>query len=309
VNKAFVLGAGLGQRLRPLTERLPKPLIPHFHRPLICRAFDHVIAAGVTGIVVNTHHMAGRYAEAFPSGLHGGVPVAFIHESPDRLETAGGIANARPLLDDGAPFLVYNGDILTDLPLAPLLEAHARGRHLVTLALRTLGPAPHISLDAASGDVLDIRYMLGTGHQGGLLFTGIYVVSPGFFEWLSPGKKESVIPVFLRLIQEGRLLGGVVIDEGQWRDLGDRDSYLEAHLAETDPALVGTAIHPLATVHPDARLEGRNVVGPGAVVEEGARLRDCVLWAGAVAARGCDLERCIVREDTRAEGTRRGEDL
>lgn len=309
VQKAFVLGAGLGERLRPLTAQLPKPLIPVFHQPLITYAFDHLRAAGVRSFVVNTHHIPEAYAEAFPEGQHAGAPIAFRNESPVRLETAGGIANVRDLLNE-EPFIVYNGDILTDLPLQPLLKEHEDKGNLVTLVLRSHGPALHISYDEKTGLVTDIRNKLGTGSEGEYLFTGIYACQPEIHEWLTPGKVESVIPIFLRMIQEGARLGAVVIDDGHWWDLGSRAAYLEAHQAlhqlGTAPA---PAIHPAAQVSPEATLRGLNVIGPGAVVEAGAVLEDCILWPEAVVAAGADLMQCIVRSGIRAEGTHVGTDL
>ncbi len=309
MNKAFVLGAGLGERLRPLTAQLPKPLIPFYHRPLICSAFDHVIAAGARQIVVNTHHLPRKYEVAFPDSRHAGAPLHFRHESPGRLETAGGIANVRDLLDGPDSFLVYNGDILTDLPLAPLIEHHHARGNLVTLALRSSGPALHIAIDPVSGCLLDIRNMLGTGHHGSHLFTGVYMVSPRFFEWLTPGKKESVIPVFLRLIESGEKIGGLVLDQGHWWDLGSRGSYLDAHLAQAGTALGHLAIHSQANVHPDAVLTGHNVIGPGAVVEAGARLHDSLLWPNARAAASARLHRSIVRSGITASGEHVDADL
>ncbi len=305
-----MLGAGLGERLKPLTEQLPKPLIPVFHRPLITHAFDHLIHAGVNEFVVNTFHLPQEYGRAFPDQTWQGRPVTFRQESPIRLETAGGIANVRDLLEGDEPFLVYNGDILTDLPLAPLMREHRERGNLVTLALRSSGPALHIALDASTGLVTDIHNKLGTGRPGTHLFTGIYIVSPGFFEYLTPGKKESVIPIFLRLIEEGRRFGCCVIDEGHWWDLGSRSSYLEAHQAIA--AMQGfpsyaPAAHPLisdeARIDPAAVLRGVNIIGPGAAVEAGATLEDCILWPGAIATASAQLTRCIVRSGIRAEGS------
>ncbi|MGY8689607.1 MAG: sugar phosphate nucleotidyltransferase, partial [Verrucomicrobiales bacterium] len=129
--KAFVLGAGLGTRLQPLTEWLPKPMVPVYHRPLISYAFNHVRSLpDLEGYVVNTHHYPEAYTAAFPESAYNGLPIAFRHE-PILLETAGGIANIADLLGRER-FLVYNGDILSDIPLAPLLEAHERGGHEVT---------------------------------------------------------------------------------------------------------------------------------------------------------------------------------
>ncbi|MEN3939882.1 sugar phosphate nucleotidyltransferase [Prosthecobacter sp. SYSU 5D2] len=309
MQKAFVLGAGLGERLRPLTAQLPKPLIPVFHKPLITYAFDHLLEAGVKGFVVNTHHLPEQYGVAFPDGSYHGAPVAFREESPLRLETAGGIANVRDLLDE-QPFIVYNGDILTNLPLQPLLQAHQEQGNLVTLVLRSSGPSLHVSWDEKTRLVTDIRNMLGTGREGEYLFTGIYACQPEIHQWLTPGKAESVIPIFLKMIQEGARLGAVVIDEGHWWDLGSRVAYLAAHQAlHGMKSGAAPAIHPGAQVSEQASLKGLNVIGDRAVVEAGARLEDCILWPGATVAAEADLRRCIIRSGIRAEGQHTDMDL
>lgn len=323
MDKAFVLGAGLGMRLRPLTDQLPKPLIPVFHRPLITHAFDHLLQAGVREFIVNTHHLREKYAAAFPDSRYKKAPVTFRHE-PVLLETAGGIANIADLVRD-APFIVYNGDILTDLPLAPLLESHERSGNLVTLALRSSGPARHIAFDPARGLVTDIRNKLGTGNPGTHLFTGVYVVSPDFLRHVTPGKIESVVPVFLRLISRGARIGAVVVDDGRWWDLGDRSSYLQAHREvselggkfpaynsganETGTAEKFTLRSPDSTVDPGARLLGCTVVGEGCVIEAGAVLEDCILWPGARVAGGAHLKRCIVLHGSTARGNISGADV
>lgn len=301
MNKAFVLGAGLGTRLRPLTDMLPKPLIPVLRRPLIAHAFDHLLSCGVNEFIVNTHHLPEKYREAFPDSLYKGAPITFRHE-PVLLETAGGIANIADLVGD-EPFLVYNGDILTDLPLLPLIQEHDRTGNLITLALRSNGPARHIAFDAASGRVTDIRNRLATGNAGTHQFTGIYAVSPGFLKHLTPGKIESVIPVFLKLIASGERIGGIVLDQGHWRDLGDRENYLEAHrelLASCDRF---TPLPPSVQIHPTARLVGATVVGECAKIGANAVLEDCVLWTGACVAEGANLKSCVVRSGMTAQGT------
>lgn len=309
MNKAFVLGAGLGTRLRPLTEQLPKPLIPVMHRPLIEYAFDHLRVAEIKEFIVNTHHLPEKYAAVFPSGRYRDTPITFRHE-PILLETAGGIANIADLVRD-EPFLVYNGDILTTLPLAPLLRAHAESGNLVTLVLRSTGAARHIAFDAASGKITDIRNRLGTGNPGAFQFTGIYAVNPEFLAHLTPGKIESVIPIFLRLISEGQRIGGVVIDDGDWWDLGDRETYLNAHAALLASGPKGT-VKPIAAdavIAPDVKLEGWNVVSSGAVVEKDSRLEECLLWPGSRVAEGSHLRRCIVRSGMTAQGDLENADI
>ena len=289
----------MGERLRPLTEQLPKPLVPVFHRPLITYAFDHLIAAGVSRLVVNTHHIPEAYDRAFPQRSYREVPIHFRNESPVRLETAGGIANVRDLLGQD-PFIVYNGDILTDLPLQPLLTEHREKGNLVTLVLRSHGPSLHIAFDSQSGRVTDIRNKLGTGDEGKYLFTGIYACDPAIHEWITPGKVESVIPIFLKMLSEGAQLGAVVIDEGSSWDLGSRTAYLAAHGALN--GMYGPALDPEAQIESGAILRGTNVVGAGAVIESGAQLEDTIVWPGGRVVRGAHLKRCIVRSGITAAG-------
>jgi len=307
MNKAFVLGAGLGTRLKPLTDQLPKPLIPVFHRPLITYAFDHLKGAGVEEFVVNTHHLAEAYGHAFQHAHYEGSKVTFRHE-PVLLETAGGIANVADLLSEDS-FLVYNGDILSNLPLSPLIDAHKENGNMVTLLLRSTGPAQHIAFDADTGLVTDILNRLGTGDAGTHQFTGIYAVNPAFLRELTPGKKESVIPIWLRLISEGARIGAVVVDDGYWWDLGDRASYIEAHKALLELGTAVAAISPEAIVDPTAKLAGLNVISKEAVVGAGAELTDCVLWPQARVAAGAKLQGCIVRSGMTASGDLIGVDV
>src|SRR4051812_40672328 len=145
ITQAFVLGAGLGTRLRPLTDDLPKPLVPIFQKPLITFAFDHLTALGVQKLIVNTHHLPERFAEAFPNNGYREIPITFVHE-PVRLETGGGIKNIESLLGR-EPFITYSGDVLTDTNLQPLIDEHFRRGNDVTLGLRHTGLATPISLD------------------------------------------------------------------------------------------------------------------------------------------------------------------
>lgn len=310
IRQAFVLGAGLGTRLRPLTEALPKPLVPIFQKPLITFAFDHLIDAGCERLIVNTHHQPECFAALFPAGEYRDRPLTLRHE-PVLLETGGGIANVVDLLGE-EPFLVYNADILTDLPLAPLIESHNRAENLVTLALRSRGGPQHVAFDSRSGRILDIRGQLGTGAPDEFVFTGVYVVDPKFLCLLTAGVKRSVIPTFLEIIASGGKLGGAVLDEGHWWDVGTRDAYLQLH--RDLPALpfpsFPTAeqdwrqkVHPTAGLHKKATLSGCSVLGRDTSVGEGAQLHDTIVWPGAQIASRSYLRNCIVRSHQIARGT------
>ena len=208
-RQAFVLGAGLGTRLKTLTQKRPKPLIPIVNRPLIEHAFDHLIGAGVERLVINTHWRAEAYAAAFPKGAYAGMALTFRNESPLILETAGGIKNVEDLLR-GERFWVYNGDILSTLPLESAEQVHVQSGNEVTLVLRSNGGPLQIGFDPDSGRVTDIGGRIRSDDRPRFLFTGIYLVEPSFLARVPPAIPISVVPIFCEMIRAGAPLGAVV---------------------------------------------------------------------------------------------------
>lgn len=321
IRRAFVLAAGCGVRLRPLTDQRPKPLIPVGLKPLIEFAFDHLIAeAGVEEFVVNTHHLAAAYGQAFPGDVYRGRPITFRHE-PILLETGGGLRNVADLLGDSGTFIVYNGDVFTDLPLAEAIAHHGAAGNLVTLLLRSAGGPPHIALDVAQQRVVDIRNLLGTGVPCGHSFSCVYLVEPEFLRRIPAGEVISVIPIFLEMIRRGEPLGGFVVDEGEWRDLGSRAEYLRVHRdlrAETPPVFPRYGapdagwrqwVHPSAEIGEGARILGASAIGAGARIGAGATVEDSIVWPGAEIASHSALTRCIVRGSQSAAGTVQDQDF
>lgn len=224
IDTAFILGAGLGTRLRPLTENMPKPLLPIGGRPMITYAMDHLRAAGVRRFIVNTHHRPEKYREAFPEASWRGIPITFRHE-PVLLDTAGGIKNIEDLIAQEKRILVYNGDIITNLPLEPLLERHFELKTDATLALRSDGPLLNVHIDSA-GFICDMRNTLHNPGVQGCLFAGIYVLETTFLSQLTAGKIESIVPPLVGHIRQNpRSIGGAIIDEGFWYDLGTIEEY------------------------------------------------------------------------------------
>jgi mannose-1-phosphate guanylyltransferase len=224
INTAFILGAGLGMRLRPLTEHTPKPLLEIGHRPIITYAMEHLRAIGVKHFIINTHHCAEKYAEAFPKNNDDGIPITFRHE-PVLLDTAGGIKNIEDLIAGEERIIVYNGDIITNMPLALLLEKHFAGQTEVTLALRSRGPLLNVNIDN-NGFVCDMRHILKNQGVKNCLFAGIYIVEKRFLKRLTAGKIESVVLPLVEMIRENpRSVSCVVIDEGYWYDVGTMDEY------------------------------------------------------------------------------------
>jgi NDP-sugar pyrophosphorylase family protein len=268
-------------------------------------------------LVVNTHHAAEAYETVLGARdgtiEWGGVPVVLRHE-PVLLDTGGGIKNVEDLLG-GGPFFVHNGDVLADMDLGRLWTEHCESGNIVTLGLRSHGGPLHVQFDAGSRRVEDIRGGLGGSAAPGHLFTGISVVDPALFDHLPGGVAVSVIPAFLSLLRSGQRVGGVVLDDGLWFDLGTRESYIAAHRLLVSGGWTLTygaslpALHPDSLVASDVVFEGACVIGARARVGAGAVLRDTIVWEDAEIASRARLDGCIVRDHRRAEGCLCGVDV
>ena len=231
INTAFILGAGLGTRLRPLTENMPKPLLEIGGHPMITYAMAHLRAVGIKRFIINTHHCAEKYVEAFPEGNWQGTPITFRHE-PVLLDTAGGIKNIEDLIAEDERIIVYNGDIIANMPIELLIRKHFELKTSVTLALRSTGPLLNVSVDK-DGFVCDMRHILKNDGVKKCLFAGIYIVEKSFLKRLTTGKIESIVLPLVEMIKENpRSVGGVIIDDGGWYDVGTVAEYEK--LSKTD---------------------------------------------------------------------------
>jgi mannose-1-phosphate guanylyltransferase len=322
IRTAFVLGAGLGTRLRPLTDLVPKPLLPIFGKPIITFALDHLIAYGVERFVINSHHLAAQISRLFnpnsneqelgPTGRVGsyrGKEVQLIYE-PALLETGGGIWNAASLIGD-EPFFVYSGDVLTDLDLGRLVDAHFSSGCEVTLALRTTGLGTDISFDTGTGLVVDVRQILKSGIAGVYDFANVSIWSSAAIAQIPPDKKISFIPVLVDWIRQGGRVGGAVLEEDSWFNVGNRSEYLRLHrvIAREGwrPAYLTEAnwpasIDPAAKVSPGAEISDDSWVGANSLIESDAKLRNAIAWPNSIIRTRVELTECIVAGREVGEG-------
>jgi NDP-sugar pyrophosphorylase family protein len=299
-------------RLRPLTDDLPKPLVPIFQKPLITFALDHLIDIGLRSFVINTHRLPQFFEQLFVNHDYAGHSVQLIHE-PDLLETGGGIKNAEPLLGP-EPFITYSGDILTDVRVEALIEEHFGRGNDVTLALRETGLATGVAL--RDGRVVDIARRHGV--PGNYDFANIALWNPNIFQRIPSKRKISFVPVLADWIGQGGKIGGVVLNDGQWFNISSRDEYLKVHqwiaAQRWNPDYIKTpdwseSIHPSAIVHPTAELRGCCVVGRNCRVEADAILEDTIVWPASQIASRSRLTGCIVRSHREVEGIHRNIDI
>lgn len=229
--RAMILAAGLGTRLRPLTDRTPKSLLPIAGRPILVWNLLLLKRHGITDVIINLHHLGEQIVQALGDGSRLGLRVAYSHE-PEIQGTGGGIRQAAPFLRDG-PFLVLNGDTLSQCDLTGLIAAHRAGKALATLALRedpaaaTWGP---VTVDAGSR-ILQINGKPPLAPQAKPLpapcmFAGIHVMEPDILDAILPGP-GSIIDVYHALLGNGQVLRGCRMN-GYWSDIGTRERYEQA---------------------------------------------------------------------------------
>ncbi len=205
--KAMILAAGRGERMRPLTDRTPKPLLEVGGEKLIERHLRRLAAAGHVKIVINLSWLGSQIRQAVGNGQRYGVEVRYSDEGPTALETAGGIFKALPMLGS-EPFLVVNGDIWTDHPLEPPALSPGADAHLVLVP----NPPQH-----ARGDFALEQGKVTEGQGDRYTYSGIGIYRREFFAGCKPGKFP-LLPLLRRAIEAGRLTGEAY--RGAWHDVG-----------------------------------------------------------------------------------------
>ena len=223
--KAMILAAGRGERMRPLTDRIPKPLLRAGGESLIGRHLRRLAAAGITDIVINHAWLGQQIEDALGSGSAYGVNIAYSPEGGKGLETAGGIATALPLLGD-APFLFINGDVLADIDFQAACAAAATLSAGGTLAHLWLVPNPphnpqgDFSLDANG------RVHSDTHHGAPATFSGAGVYLPELFAAVPPHTPAKLAPLLRQAMGQNRVSG--CLHNGLWLDVGTPERLAEA---------------------------------------------------------------------------------
>ena len=219
--KAMLLAAGRGERLRPLTDSVPKALVEAAGKPLIAWHLERLAAAGCRDAVINVSHLGERIVERIGDGERFGLRIAYSREA-ERLETAGGIAQARRLLGR-EPFVLVNADVYCEYDLARLfgMALGARLAHLV------LVPNP---AHRARGDFGLVADEIKSDGAPRYTYAGIAVISPRLVESVAPGEKAPLAPLLYAAADRGLMTGELY--EGLWQDVGtlERLAELEALL-------------------------------------------------------------------------------
>lgn len=206
--KAMILAAGRGERMRPLTDHTPKPLLPVASKPLIEHTINQLVSAGFTDIVINHAHLGQQIEDQLGNGSHLGANINYSPEGDQALETAGGIINALPLLGKDV-FLVVNGDIATDFPFVELKKISVDLAHIVLIDNQPHHTQGDFALDD-SGNVTENENQRYT-------FSGIGLYHPDLFSKTPPGKSK-LAPLLREAIAAKKITGQHY--SGFWMDIG-----------------------------------------------------------------------------------------
>lgn len=224
--KAMIFAAGLGTRLRPLTDNKPKALVEVAGKTLLQRAIEKVSDAGFREIVVNIHHYGDQIIDFLKKNDNFGLDIHISDERDVLLDTGGGILKARSLLEGSEPFLVYNVDVLCSLDLKKLLNWHREHKALATLVVRKRETARYLLFDKEmqlsgwtnikTGEVKMARKVPETEK---FAFSGIHIIEPSVFPLITETGKFPIIPMYLRLAAQNAIYGFEDTSD-LWMDLG-----------------------------------------------------------------------------------------
>ncbi len=215
--KAMILAAGRGERMRPLTDHTPKPLLLAAGKPIIEYTLNQLATTGFKEIVINTAHLGEQIPEVLGNGERWGVAITYLSEGTEALETAGGIINALPALGT-EPFLVVNGDIATGYDFAQLRQKNIDLAHLVLISNPPHHPEGDFHLDATG--------QLSVQSSPRLTFSGIGVYRPELFSNQAPGIRK-LGPLLRQAMSENRVSGEYF--EGFWMDIGTPERLQTLH--------------------------------------------------------------------------------
>jgi mannose-1-phosphate guanylyltransferase len=290
----MVLAAGFGTRLRPLTDLLPKPLVPVANQPLIHYTLSLLKKAGITRVAINLHHLGDRIVGAL--GKDGGLGLSILYsDEKEILGTGGGVARLRPFLDNET-FLLVNADILTAVSLEKVLKFHREKRAVATLVVRPLPPGQSFtSLFVDEQGWLASFKEPSQPRRGPLrtcMFEGIHVLEPAIFDFLPREGFSGIIEQgYAGMLSKG-LPVAAYVDSDPWFDLGTPASYLLANRevlsgravfpqVPLDPLLNGVLLGQGVSIGSDVRLGPEVAVGENCILRDGAALARSVLWPGS----------------------------
>ena len=283
----MILAAGMGERLRPLTNIYPKVLVPVVNKPVIDRIIQFLTTHGVEKIIINAHHHYRMIRDYLKGGNPFGIKVELRIEK-EILGTGGGIKNTQDFWGND-PFIVINGDILTDIDLGDVYEFHLRKNNLVTMVLHDFPKYNKVRVDKEM-NILSIGP--GTDLKGALAFTGIHVINPEVLSFIPDKKRYNIIDAYKRLIDLKKPIRGYIATGHRWIDIGTIADYLRANFYYLPSG--NSAIDQKCYIDSGAILKDWAVIGQRSSIERGTLVQRSVLWNDVIIKEGVRVVDSVV---------------
>lgn len=291
--RVMIMAAGKGTRLRPLTDLLPKPMVPIANRPALHHILHLLKRHGFREVIMNLHHMPEPITGYFADGSALGMDISYSYE-PELLGTAGGVKKNETFLAGGA-FLVISGDALTDIDLTGLVAAHRRNRSLATIAVKEVGDPSLFGVLAVDDDQRVVGFQEKPTREEArsrLCNCGIYVFEPEIFEHILPAQFDDFgSRVFPDLLKR-HIPFHVFSVENYWSDVGNLAEFVrgnaDALTGRVEVALPGEEVRPGVWVDEGAEVAASVRIEPPVVVGQGCRIGgDAVIEGPTVIGDGC----------------------
>ena len=287
----FILAAGLGERLRPITNHIPKPLLPILGKPVLESILEKVSSLPINNIGINLHHKK-KAIENWIKQSAFSKNIELFPEDPI-LGTGGAFKNAGAFLKNST-FLVHNSDIISDIDLEQLITFHLSAKNLVTLAVHNYPEFNNLAIDK-KGSLKGI----GKAHDMPsvaakfVAFTGIAVYSPDSLNFL-PAGISNVVDAWLKAMREGYKIGTLDVSGCYWKDIGTPASYAKAIIDELRKNGEMVYIHPAVKKCKYIEMDGYVVIEKESIINKGVSIRNCIMLPGSHTKSDSHYESCIL---------------
>jgi len=325
----MIMAAGVGTRLDPLTQKIPKPLIPVANKPIMDLILRHIEKFGITKVIANTHYLADLIHNYFDETNDLNIELNYLYE--DKLSgTAGGVKKCEWFFDPGEPFVVVSGDALTDVNLDELIKKHKESGSIATMALKRV---PFSDVSHFGVVVIDENSKVTEFQEkpniseakSNLVNTGIYIFETEIFKYIPENQfYDFAKNVFPAVMASNKSLSAYVIDE-YWSDIGTIGQYRMSMCDLLNGKVHMNLIHKQindgwfsddAIISPAALNDGQVIVGKGSIIEEktrffghssigsnciiksGAQIRNSIIWDNVIIENDAKLDGCIIASNS-----------
>ncbi len=282
--KGMVLAAGFGIRLRPLTYKKPKPLVPILNIPIINYSIELLISSGVNEIIINTHYKHNDI-ENYMNSIDFPIPINIIFE-PDILGTGGALKNAESLLNTDNFFLL-NSDIITNINLKDAYDWHINKNFLATMIVHHYPRFRQILIDKD----FYIKEIKEKSSANAFSFTGIHIINSVLLDYM-PKCKFDIIDFYRHVIKKGLPIGAYVSSNHYWRDIGTIYDYFMANKEALKGKRIFTGKN--CVIHPKTQISNWAIIGDNCIIDKNVHICSSILWSNTIVREGIEIINSII---------------